>query len=77
MSQIPVEVIGSEGGKAGINDLVKGWIESGSPGTDYGCFTASCATGKKTKALGFGQIIQPEQCFLTLIGIDEDFLGIL
>ncbi len=51
--EIPVEIIHRNGGKAGIDHLIQGRVQSGRPGTDQSCFSTARSAGKKTDLLSF------------------------
>lgn len=64
LRQISVEIVCRQCGKTGIDYLVKGRVQSGSPCADDGCLAASGAAGQKAEPLCFSQIIQPEEGLL-------------
>ena len=48
------KIIHRNGGKAGVNHLIQGWVQSGGPGTDQSCFSTTRSTRKKTEPFGPG-----------------------
>ena len=75
--KIPVEIIHRNGGKAGVDHLIQGRVQSGRPGTDQSCFSTTRSAGKKAEAFGPGKVIQAKFRLRIFGSFEKDLFGVL